>query len=63
MELYLKLTSLPDHLKEEVLDFIDRLKSNLAQKKSEPERKAGLAKGLIKMTEDFDEPLGHHDAV
>ena len=57
MEIYLKLSSLPDHLKEEVIDFIDSLKSKLGQANDIVVRKSGLAKGLIKMTDDFDEPL------
>ena len=57
MEIYLKLSSLPDHLKEEVVDFIDSLKSKLSQANPTAIRKSGLAKGLIKMSDDFDEPL------
>ncbi|MCA1752807.1 MAG: DUF2281 domain-containing protein, partial [Flavobacteriales bacterium] len=42
----------------EVNDFIDFLKSksDMSQKPMK-KRKAGLAKGLIKMKDDFDEPL------
>lgn len=51
-----KLESLPPDLKKEVADFVDFLIS-----KSKTEKKAiakfGSAKGKIKMTEDFDEPL------
>ena len=52
-----KLDTLPDNLKQEVVDFIDFLseKSNLQKKKNTP--KFGSAKGLIKMSPDFDEPL------
>jgi len=48
---------LPGSLKKEVEDFIDFLK--LKAKKAEPikTRKAGLAKGLIKMKDNFDEPI------
>lgn len=57
-ELYEKLNTLPEHLQKEVEDFVDFLKSKNDQKISHPqERKAGLAKGLIHMKEDFNEPL------
>lgn len=57
MELYLKLTPLPDNLKEEVMDFIDFLKMKLKKAEEATPRKAGLAKGLIKMRDDFEDPL------
>ena len=58
MDIYIKLATLPDHLKKEVDDFVDFLKSKTIVKgKVNPRRKAGLAKGLIQMKKDFDEPL------
>lgn len=58
IDIYLKLATLPDEMKKEVDDFVDFLKSkNILQEKAQMERKAGLAKGLIQMKEDFDEPL------
>ncbi len=58
IDIYIKLATLPDELKNEVNNFVDLLKSK-AQGKTEikASRKAGLAKGLIQMKEDFDEPL------
>jgi len=53
-----KLDTLPDNLKQEVVDFIDFLaeKSGIPKKKNIPQ--AGSARGLIKyMADDFDEPL------
>ncbi len=52
-----KLDALPDNLKQEVVDFIDFLaaKSGTSKKKNTPQ--FGSAKGLIKMSPDFDEPL------
>jgi hypothetical protein len=58
MNLYIKLSSLPDNLKKEVEDFVDFLKAKATlKKKGKPSRKAGLAKGLIHMKKNFDEPL------
>ncbi|RDV14293.1 DUF2281 domain-containing protein [Pontibacter diazotrophicus] len=58
IDIYMKLATLPDDMKKEVGDFVDFLKSKAkAKRKVEVQRKAGLAKGLIKMKEDFDEPL------
>ncbi|MFT6867979.1 MAG: hypothetical protein ACJA08_002826 [Cyclobacteriaceae bacterium] len=60
IEIYTKLSLLPDHLKNEVGDFVDFLKSKSKAKstsETKAPRKAGLAKGLITMKEGFDEPL------
>lgn len=58
IDIYIKLTTLPDDLKKEVGDFVDFLKSKTNVKESmKIQRKAGLAKGLIRMKDDFDEPL------
>jgi hypothetical protein len=55
IETYKKLALLPDELKKEVDDFVDFL---LTKRSNKPQkRKPGLAEGLIKMKEDFDEPL------
>ena len=56
LTLHTKLESLPPDLKKEVNDFVDFLlnKSKPATKKS---TKFGSAKGKIKMSVDFDEPL------
>ena len=58
IDIYIKLATLPDDMKKEVDDFVDFLKSKTSVKeKAKTQRKAGLAKGLIQMREDFDEPL------
>ena len=58
MDQYIKLASLPDEMKKEVNDLINHLKSKIASKqKNTNRREAGLAKGLIEMKEGFDEPL------
>lgn len=51
-----KINSLPIELQKEVEDFIDFLKSKVENNK-DGKRKLGLAKGQIKMSADFDEPL------
>ena len=57
LELYAKLAELPDDLKKEADDFVEFLKTKAADKKITKKRKAGLAKGLIEMSEDFDDAL------
>lgn len=58
IDIYIKLATLPDDMKKEVDDFVDFLKTKTQVKeKAKTQRKAGLAKGLIQMREDFDEPL------
>jgi hypothetical protein len=62
-----KLETLPKNLKQEVLDFIDFLLEKSAKSKKKVIPQFGSAKGKIKMSADFDEPLaeekndlGHH---
>jgi hypothetical protein len=57
IELYTKLVALPDDLKQEADDFVEFLKTKIKGEKSPKPPKAGLAKGLIEIKEDFDEPL------
>lgn len=58
LDIYIKLATLPDDMKKEVDDFVDFLKSKVnVKEKAKTQRKAGLAKGLIRMKEDFDDPL------
>ena len=57
IKIYTKLVSLPDELKKEADDFLDFLKTKMKRKEMPKTRKPGLAKGLIEMKEDFDEPL------
>lgn len=56
-----EIHTLPENLKLEVLHFIQFLKQKQTAK-TEPEkrrkkRKAGSAKGMFVMADDFDEPL------
>lgn len=57
IQLYTKLASLPEELKKEADDFVDFLTTKVKKNKRSENRKGGLAKGLIEMEEDFDEPL------
>ncbi|RZJ91776.1 MAG: DUF2281 domain-containing protein [Hymenobacter sp.] len=54
-----EIDSLPANLQEEVQDFVAFLKIK-AQKQSQPplqKRQFGAGKGLVIMSNDFDEPL------
>ncbi len=55
--LYTKLTSLPDHLKEEVRDFIDFLATKAKKKHKKVKPQFGSGKDMFSMKADFDEPL------
>ena len=57
IQLYTQLSSLPTDLKKEVSDFVEFLKQKTKSKIKLKERQPGAAKGLIKMSADFDEPL------
>ncbi len=53
--LYSKLSTLPEHLKAEVADFIDYLATKYQA--SQPKPQFGSGKGMFVMHDDFDEPL------
>lgn len=57
--LFEKINKLPDHLKVEVLDFVEFLEHKKASEKKNPpkQRVFGSAKGKYVMSADFDEPL------
>jgi len=57
LELYAILAELPDDFKKEAHDFVEFLKTKMVNKEGSKKREAGLAKGLIEMSEDFDDPL------
>jgi hypothetical protein len=57
IQLYSQITSLPADLKKEVSDFVEFLKQKTKAKTILKKRQLGAAKGLIKMSPDFDEPL------
>jgi len=57
LELYTALNSLPEHLQQEVADFIAALRKKHAVKPKAATRPFGLLKGQIHMADDFDAPL------
>ena len=58
IQLYTKLSRLPSNLKSEVSDFIDYLVyKSKRNSKNKSRRIPGKATGLIKMKENFDDPI------
>jgi hypothetical protein len=57
LQLYTQISTLPADLKNEVSDFVEFLKQKRKGRRKIKERKPGTAKGLIKMSPDFDESL------
>jgi hypothetical protein len=55
--LNIEINSLPKALREEVADFVAFLKAKTKSKKQLKQREFGFAKGKIKLSKDFDEPL------
>lgn len=55
--LKLEINSLPKNLREEVADFVEFLKKKSRTKSKLKSREFGFAKGKIKISADFDEPL------
>lgn len=58
-DLFLKISSLPEDVRKQVIELIDRLMKNHAPEAEPPlsKRKLGLLKGKIKISDDFDAPL------
>ncbi len=58
-DLFLKINSLPEDVRKQVLELIDRLMKDRTPKQERqlPKRKLGLLKGKIKISDDFDAPL------
>jgi hypothetical protein len=55
--LKIEINSLPKALREEVEDFVKFLKKKVKTKSDIKARECGFAKGKIKLSSDFDEPL------
>ncbi|WP_299569173.1 DUF2281 domain-containing protein [uncultured Pedobacter sp.] len=53
----MEIESLPAHLRQEVADFVAFLKTKTAKKTKLKAREFGYAKGKIRLSDDFDEPL------
>lgn len=56
IQLYTQLSSLPNELQKKVAEYISFLKFQ-SQKSSKKGRIAGLAKGMISMKDNFDDPI------
>jgi len=59
LNLYIKLSSLPNTLKLEISDYMEFLLTRRSTRKKESKKhpKAGCMKGTFKMSPDFDKPL------
>ena len=59
LSLYTKISTLPDSLKSEVVDFIDFLRTKKKKVKSNPKkgRIYGYAKNSITLKPGFDDPI------
>ena len=57
IQLYNKITALPEDLKKQVADFVEALEAKSQPKEKKKDRKFGYARGFFKLSEDFDEPL------
>ena len=55
--LLIEINSLPMNLRQEVADFVEFLKTKNATQPKPKSREFGYAKGKIKLSDDFDEPL------
>lgn len=55
--LKLEINSLPKEMRAEVADFVEFLKTKSKSKPTLKAREFGFAKGKIKLSQDFDEPL------
>lgn len=56
-QLYNRLSSLPAELQEKVIEYIELLKLKSEKEKKNFNRQPGLAKGLISMKDNFDDPI------
>lgn len=57
LELLALLSKLPDSLKLEILHYTEFLVNKCSENDSTKKREAGLLKGKIWMSDDFDDPL------
>jgi len=55
--LKIEINSLPKTLRDQVADFVEFLKNKTKTKSKLKSREFGYAKGKIKLSDDFDEPL------
>jgi len=57
LHLYSKISVLPENLKKEVEEFIEKIQERSNKSNEASERVFGSLKGKIKMADDFDDPI------
>lgn len=57
VNLYNKINSLPENLKEEVRDFVEFLETKTKKNAGKRPRVFGSLEGKIRMADDFDAPV------
>lgn len=57
IQLYTQISSLPSELQKKVAEYVAFLKYQSVKPPQKNTRVAGLAKGMIAMKENFDDPL------
>ncbi|NVK84511.1 MAG: DUF2281 domain-containing protein [Cytophagia bacterium] len=58
LSLYTLINNLPGHVKQEVRNFLVSLKKKAKKSEESPKsREFGVLKGMISISEDFDQPL------
>ena len=58
IQLYTKISELSPDMKNQISNYIDHLKKKSNDKtKQGSKRISGMAKGLVRMKDDFDEPF------
>jgi hypothetical protein len=56
-QLYTQLSSLPNELQKKVAEYISFLSDQSSKRSRQEGRVAGLAKGMIRMKDTFDDPM------
>ncbi|MDX2247307.1 MAG: DUF2281 domain-containing protein [Bacteroidia bacterium] len=57
IQLYTQISALPGELQKKVADYIDYLKYQAQKSNKKAVRVVGLAKGMITMKDNFDDPI------
>lgn len=57
IQLYTQISSLPNELQKKVEEYISFLKYQAKKPLKKPGRIPGLAKGMISMKDNFDDPI------
>ncbi|MEM9932440.1 MAG: DUF2281 domain-containing protein [Bacteroidota bacterium] len=57
IQLYNQIQKLPEEMQEKVAQYVEKLLSESKTKPVKKERTPGLAKGMIIMKDNFDDPI------